>query len=343
MDVANAFNCCAGHSVVTTLEQEDSLKHMAWATACQLAPKQALESGGHRWGRRDDGATQGNTSASANFCCSWHKWVRKLDATLAASGGLARFGMDDGYCWGKPSVLFPALEVFAVDILEHCNLRLEVTKSECFTWSGQLPDGAPPGLRLAGQVVDGRWEPGWLVYGCPVGSDRYVEHMLDIKVEEVARRAARVCQVLKGESQAIWCVLRLYAAAVWLLALPGPSHTGGQGSCQGGHHTEGGPGGGEGLHHPSGGRQLGLHLPYWAGGGLAEGPLLPGHQLHPPNQVRGSRDQEPGRPESSSLARSPGAGSARLLRREGCVPCWQGCLAQRRTTCTGGGRCWSLA
>ena len=47
------------------------------------------------------------------------------------------------------------------------------------------------------------------MYGCPVGSDRYVEHMLDIKVEEVARRASRVCQVLKGESQAIWCVLQL--------------------------------------------------------------------------------------------------------------------------------------
>ena len=86
MEVSNAFNCCAGHSVDTTLEQEDNLKHMAWATACQVAPKQALESGGHRWGRRDDGATQGNTSASANFCCGWHKWVRKLDATLAASG-----------------------------------------------------------------------------------------------------------------------------------------------------------------------------------------------------------------------------------------------------------------
>ena len=101
---------------------------------------------------------------------------------------------------------YSALEEFASDIEEHCNLELEVTKPECFSWSGRLPAEAPEGLRLAG---GGRWEPGWLIYGCPAGSDAYTGHMLDKKVEEVARRTARSCQVLRGESQALWCVLRL--------------------------------------------------------------------------------------------------------------------------------------
>ena len=117
--------------------------------------------------------------------------------------------MDDGYLWGPPSVLPPALQKFSFDIMEHCTLELEVSKSECFTWSSQLPEGAPPGLKQAGRVVEGRWEPGWLVYGVPCGSDQYVAAMLDIKVDEVARGAARACEVLQGESQALWSVLRL--------------------------------------------------------------------------------------------------------------------------------------
>ena len=62
---------------------------------------------------------------------------------------------------------------------------------------------------LAGEMVDGRWEPGWIVYGCPMGTDAYVALMLDKKVEELAEGAKRVCEVLEEESQALWAVLRL--------------------------------------------------------------------------------------------------------------------------------------
>lgn len=209
IDVKNAFNNCSASSIITTMEGEDSLRHMAWATACQLAPEQPLESGGQRWGTRRTGATQGDTAGPPQFCISWHPQVRQLDNTLRAAGGLARFGMDDGYCWGPPSVLFPALDKFRADIKEHCGLELEVAKSECFTWAGHLPAGAPPDLKLAGAQVEGRWETGWVVYGCPVGTDTYVEHMLDKKVEEVARGASRAKEVLEDEAQALWAVLRL--------------------------------------------------------------------------------------------------------------------------------------
>ena len=106
-------------------------------------------------------------------------------------------------------MLFPAIEKFRLDIKQHCSLELEVAKSECFTWAGHLPVEAPPDIRQAGAEVEGRWEPGWLVYGCPVGTDAYVGHMLDKKVEEVARGASRAREVLKGEAQALWAVLRL--------------------------------------------------------------------------------------------------------------------------------------
>ena len=209
IDVKNAFNTCSPTAIISALEEENSLKHMAWAVACQLGPEQPLESGGKRWGTRKTGATQGDTAGPPLFCASWHKWVRKLDKSLSEVGGLARFGMDDGYCWGPPSVLFPAIEVFRRDIMLNCSLELEVSKSECFSWSGQLPPEAPRDIRLAGEMVDGRWEPGWIVYGCPMGTDAYVAHMLDKKVEELAEGAKRACEVLEEESQALWAVLRL--------------------------------------------------------------------------------------------------------------------------------------
>ena len=72
-----------------------------------------------------------------------------------------------------------------------------------------MPPGAPLGMKRAGSEIAGQWEPGWVVYGIPIGSDRYVAHMLDSKVKEVAQSAARACEVLEGESQALWSVLRL--------------------------------------------------------------------------------------------------------------------------------------
>ena len=38
-------------------------------------------------------------------------------------------------------------------------------------------------------MMGGRWEPGWIVYGCPMGTDAYVALMLDKKVEELAEGA----------------------------------------------------------------------------------------------------------------------------------------------------------
>jgi hypothetical protein len=209
IDVKNAFNCASRHATVTNLEKEDSLQHLAWAAAVQLAPRFALESGGVQWGEGAEGDTQGDPAAFVWFAVSWHPFVRELNATLSAAGGFARFGADDGYCWGPPSVLFPALERFRLQILEHCNLQLEQSKCEVFTWSGRLPREAPRNMSRAGAGVGGRWESGLLVYGVPVGTDSYVSHMLDIKVNELASKAGKLCKVLEGESQSLWSCLRL--------------------------------------------------------------------------------------------------------------------------------------
>ena len=46
IDVRNALINCSGKAVITILEKEESLKHLAWGTACLLVPEQLLKNGG---------------------------------------------------------------------------------------------------------------------------------------------------------------------------------------------------------------------------------------------------------------------------------------------------------
>ena len=94
-------------------------------------------------------------------------------------------GMDDLYICGPPEVVFPAVEVFWAEVLEVCQLQLERSKTEVFSW-GELPAGTPPGLARAGTLLKGVFQPGFILYGSPVGSPAYVQHHLSLKVQEVA-------------------------------------------------------------------------------------------------------------------------------------------------------------
>ena len=114
-----------------------------------------------------------------------HPEVRQLDSSVQAVGGMAKFGMDDGYVVGPAGVVFPAVEKFAADVKARCLLQFEPTKSEVFSWDGVIPHETPEGMLNAGKEIDGRFEPGYLCYGVPVGTDGYVRHMLDLKVAEV--------------------------------------------------------------------------------------------------------------------------------------------------------------
>ncbi len=116
--------------------------------------------------------------------------------------------MDDLYAMGPEDVLYRALDVFWRKVQQRCLLQLERSKTEVFTWSGQLPSTTPPDLTVAGSMVDGTFEPGFICYGIPIGTPRYVQHHLRLKVEEVGREVEEVLRVSEGEGQAIWTVAR---------------------------------------------------------------------------------------------------------------------------------------
>ena len=122
---------------------------------------------------------------------------------------MAKFGMDDGYAMGPPEVLFPALEKFAVEVEQQCLLVWERSKTEVFTWNGNLPVNCTPGLSRAGIEVNGIFEPGFLCYGVPVGTDKYVEHMLSEKIRDLEKVAKNTYDILVDERQSLWTILWL--------------------------------------------------------------------------------------------------------------------------------------
>ena len=54
---------------------------------------------------------------------------------------------------------------------------------------------ATPGLTREGVTVDGFFEPGCLCFGVPIGTQKYVEYMLDRKIEDIAKGAKSVSNV----------------------------------------------------------------------------------------------------------------------------------------------------
>ena len=59
-DVKNGFNEAARSAMVSAIQAEPSLRHMAWHAGTTLAPSPGLESQGHLWGRASEGSTQGS-------------------------------------------------------------------------------------------------------------------------------------------------------------------------------------------------------------------------------------------------------------------------------------------
>ena len=226
VDMRNAHNEVSRAAVLEGLERENTLRHLTWHVATCQASHTGLESGGRLWGWAGEGQSQGDPEASACFSVAWHLEVRELNEILAAHTGFARFGNDDGYLVGPPDILFPALERFAVKVREKCLLHLQVTKTEVFAWSGDLPPEAPHDMARAGVKVGDVWHPGFLCYGIPVGTRQYCQHMLMEKVNEVRGEVDRVKQVLgEDDSQAIWSILKCSLAQKldWHLSLSYPT------------------------------------------------------------------------------------------------------------------------
>ena len=131
-----------------------------------------------------------------------------MDAKLSEVGGMARAGADDLNAVGPPEVVFPALEEFWRLVEANTGLTLQRTKTEVFAWPGTELPGMPAGLSRGGEMVNGVFEDGFILYGVPIGTDIFVKNALERRVDEILEDANRASEVLASEKQCLWTVLR---------------------------------------------------------------------------------------------------------------------------------------
>jgi hypothetical protein len=163
----NAYNEISRWAIIDAFLSVPTLQHLAYFGAVTLAPVSGLESGGTLWGEAEEGDTQGDPAASMRFCVALQPSLVRLDEACRRGEGMARDGADDVAAIGPAHIVLPAVEEFAREVEERCLLYWEKTKTEVFTWQGDLPPGNLEGRKLAGEEMDGTFQHGFLLYGCP--------------------------------------------------------------------------------------------------------------------------------------------------------------------------------
>ena len=209
IDFRNAYNEQSRRAIIDSFLQEPSLSHLAHFCAVTLAPVNGLESGGIIWGEAAEGDTQGDPAASMRFCVGLQPSLARLDDACQQGEGMARGGADDITAVGPAHIVLPAVVQFAAEVKERCLLHWERTKSEVFSWDGILPPNTPEGLTLAAEEVEGSLEPGFVLWGVPIGSDQYTSHKLQEIAQGIVSDAQQTADLLSGERQSLWSALRL--------------------------------------------------------------------------------------------------------------------------------------
>ena len=62
-------------------------------------------------------------------------------------------------------------------------------------------------MHLAGVQVGDQWLPGFTCYGVEIGSDAFVKHKLEERVQEVIGQVDKVMDLLADDPQAAWALL----------------------------------------------------------------------------------------------------------------------------------------
>ena len=106
-------------------------------------------------------------------------------------------------------MVFPAIKRFAERLKQRCDLEFQWSKTLAYGEElRELPDYAMPGIRLAGEEVEGEFLEGLMVYGAPVGSRAYIDHKLREVARAIVEDSRKAEEVLGGDRQALWSTLR---------------------------------------------------------------------------------------------------------------------------------------
>ena len=146
-------------------------------------------------------------------------WVRETDKRLAAVGGCARFGMDDGYMVGPRKVIFGVLEDFAKGIREGTGCELVAKKCKMFN----LDENARGYCNRKGLISqefkhmeegiyvnkNGDMIRGVSIFNVSIGEPVFVDAVLRDKAKEVAKVTRQYVQDLEEDYQhELWTILQ---------------------------------------------------------------------------------------------------------------------------------------
>ena len=145
-----------------------------------------------------------------------------LDARLGTEGGVARFGMDDGYLCGPPALVWLAVVDFARDLREATGCEMQFNKMKGFSEAGEAAFvGAPAGVER-GQDEAGNY--GVQVFNIPFGDPEFVAADMRRRGTEVDGIHQLYAQKLHLLDPALlWCFAQLslqHRPIYWLRNMP---------------------------------------------------------------------------------------------------------------------------
>jgi hypothetical protein len=171
----------------------------------------------------EEGLPQGSPESSLAFCVLIQEAVQELHEALAGGGGGATFIMDDGYCYGRPEEVLPAIRRFA-DRLTDLGLHLQFRK--CSFYSPRTLQGAvlrdldALGISRGGIMGSSRGDPereiriiepflpGITVGGVPLGHEAFIrQYMSTLTAGFVSYIRSTIHQLQPASSFAMWSCL----------------------------------------------------------------------------------------------------------------------------------------
>ena len=110
------------------------------------------------------------------------------DTKLQQTGEMARAGWDDCYFVGARVLVSQVLEEFSGNVFDKCGLTLQRTKSEFYSGPAGQEVTIPPDFIKAGcEDSEGAFQPGFICYGVPIGTDIYVNVLSSLLVRALTK------------------------------------------------------------------------------------------------------------------------------------------------------------
>ena len=227
IDIVNAYNAASRAAILHRHMEVPDLRAAVPYLRAELSAATSVYAGGKAI-LSDEGVQQGSPIASAAFAVAIHPEVKAADEALAAHGGCARFGMDDGYLLGPPDVVFHVLGVLERDLLSNVGLVLNVRKCQLLCGPGvdaeTVQQDAPPGLKRGSIALpDGGLAYGVTIFNVPVGDPQFVQEFLRRKADKIVEAVDIHSRRLAHYSHELWTMLHYslqHRATYWLRNMP---------------------------------------------------------------------------------------------------------------------------